>query len=98
MSFDIALILTIMCTMYIAWYAGKAPSGVNTSLHVLASIGTLWLAIFFAYYMVVELPFRPRYHTALIFIWYCATALTYFVLCERGRNEVRNELRGNKSR
>ena len=96
--FDIFFIFTIMATMYISWYAGKVPSGVSVQWHALAVTAATYLVAFFVYFMVVEAPLRPQYHTALILIWYCAVALTYATLYERGRNEARNELRGNNSR
>lgn len=98
MSFDIALILTIMCTMCIAWYGYVSPSGVSLKIHTLAIASATWLTAFFAYYMAAEAPLRPQYHTVLILLWYCTTTLTYIVLYEKGRSEVRNELRDNKSR
>lgn len=97
MSFDIALILTIMCTMCIAWYGYVSPSGVSLKIHTLAIASATWLTAFFAYYMAAEAPLRPQYHTVLILLWYCTTTLTYIVLYEKGRSEVRNELR-DKSR
>ena len=98
MSFDIALILTIMCTMYIAWYGYVSPSGVSLKIHTLAIASATWLTAFFAYYMAAEAPLRPQHQTVLILMWYCTTTLTYIVLYEKGRSEVRNELRDNKSR
>lgn len=97
MSFDIALILTIMCTMYIAWYGYVSPSGVSLKIHTLAIASATWLTAFFAYYMAAEAPLRPQYHTVLILMWYCAVALTYATLYYRGCAEEHNKMR-DKSR
>ena len=96
--FDVFFILTISTSMYVAWYGYNAPLGVSRKVHVLAIASATWLTAFFAYYMAAEAPLRPQYHTVLILMWYCAVALTYATLYERGRSEVRNELRDNKSR
>lgn len=96
--FDVFFILTILATMYVAWYAYRAPSGVSRELHAIAAISAVGLTGFFAYYMVAESTIRPAYHTVAIYLYYCVAALTYATLYERGRSEVRNELRDNKSR
>lgn len=98
MSFDIALILTIMCTMYIPWYAYRSPAGVKIQWHTLAAASGGWMTVFFVYFMVVELPNRPDYHMAVMCTYYCAIALTYVFFHQAGNLKVRNELRGNKSR
>ena len=95
--FGVFFMLTILATMYVAWYGYVSPSGVSLKIHTLAIASATWLTAFFAYYMAAEAPLRPQYHTVLILMWYCTTALTYIVLYERGRSEVRNELR-DKSR
>lgn len=84
--------------MYVAWYGYNAPLGVSRKVHALAVTSAVWLLLFFTYYMVEESPHRPTYHTVLILMWYCAVALTYATLYEKGNGEVRNELRDNKSR
>ena len=96
--FDIFFILTILATMYVAWYAYRAPSGVSHIWHTLAAAAGVWMTVFFIYFMVAESPHRPMYHTVLVALFYCTTAATYTTLQERGKTEVRNELRDNKSR
>ena len=97
MSFDIALILTIMCTMYIAWYGYVSPSGVSLKIHTLAIASATWLTAFFAYYMAAEAPQRPGYHTALVYAYYGVLASTYVTLYYRGCAEEHNKMR-DKSR
>jgi len=93
--FDIFFALTILVTMYISWYSGKAPSGVSVQWHALAVTAATYLVAFFVYFMVAEAPLRPQYHKTLILIWYCAVALTYATLYYRGCIEERNKLRDN---
>ena len=97
MSFDIALILTIMCTMYIAWYGYVSPSGVSLKIHTLAIASATWLLLFFTYYMVEESSHRPTHHTAVIYIYCCVMALTYTILYHKGCIEEHKKLR-DKSR
>ena len=96
--FDVFFILTILATMYVTWYGYNAPSGASRELHAIAAISAVWLTGFFVYYMVAESTIRPAYHTVAICLYYCMVALTYATLYEKGRSEVRNELRDNKSR
>ena len=98
MSFDVLFTAVIASTMYVAWYAGRAPSGVSVQWHVLAVTVATYLVAFFVYFMVAESPHRPMHHTVLVALFYCTTAATYTTLQERGKTEVRNELRDNKSR
>lgn len=98
MTFDIFFILTISTSMYVAWYAYRAPSGVSHIWHTLAAAAGGWMTVFFIYFMVAESPHRPMYHTALVALFYCTMAATYTTLQERGKTEVRMKLRDNKSR
>ena len=61
MSFDVLFTAVIASTMYVAWYAGRAPSGVSVQWHVLAVTAATYLVAFFVYFMVAESPHRPMY-------------------------------------
>ena len=96
--FDTFFILTISTSMYVAWYGYVSPSGVSLKIHTLAIAAGVWMTVFFIYFMVAESPHRPMHHTVLVALFYCTTAATYTTLQEKGKTEVRNELRDNKSR
>ena len=98
MSLDIMFTLTIACTMYVAWYAYRGPSGVNALFHVLTIAAAVWLLIFFVYFMVIESPNRPGYHTTTMCLYYCTVVLTCIALYEGGSAKARNKLRDNRSR
>jgi TRAP-type uncharacterized transport system fused permease subunit len=98
MTFDIFFILTISTSMYVAWYAYRAPSGVSHIWHTLAAAAGVWMAAFFAYFMVGESPVRPQYHMRLVCAWYCVLAVAYVTFYYKGCIKERKRLQGTKSR
>lgn len=98
MSFDVLFTAVIASTMYVAWYAGRAPSGVSVQWHVLAVTAATYLVAFFVYFMVAESPHRPMYHTVLVSLLYCTLAVTYAIATHEGCRYERNRLMRDKSR